>query len=471
MANHGVFVSENKTAVQTPITVPTGIPYFVGLAPIQMAEKPATPNVPVLCRSWDEAVAALGYSDDWAHYTLCEAMDSHFKRYGMSPAIFCNVLDPATMNESVAAQDVAVTDHRVELPGEAINGDGLEVKKQGSEEEAYTKGKDYTVFYDNGKAYVELLAGEHFTEAQLNIAYKKVKFDSCTKENVTKGIESVELCMNLLGVVPDLLLAPGYSEQTEVAAALAAKAALINGLFRAKAIVDISTDHTSGAETYDKVLEKKKAGYTDLNMIACWPMVALGGKVYHMSTHIAGVIASVDNEYGAPCYSPSNHDIKIDSLVTKAGAAVLLTLAQANELNANGVTTALNFMGGFKCWGNYTACYPTNTDVKDYFAPVSRMFDWVANTLIQRFWSQLDLPMTRRFADSIVDAANIWLNGLTGSGYLLGGRVEMIESENPVTNLMQGIVKFHVHLTPPSPAQEIDFALEYDVSILEAAFA
>ena len=70
-----------------------------------------------------------------------------------------------------------------------------------------------------------------------------------------------------------------------------------------------------------------------------------------------------------------------------------------------------------------------------------------------------------------MDTANIWLNGLTGSGYILGGRVEMLESENPATNLMAGIVKFHVYITPPSPAQEIDFTLEYDVSYLEEAFS
>ena len=79
--------------------------------------------------------------------------------------------------------------------------------------------------------------------------------------------------------------------------------------------------------------------------------------------------------------------------------------------------------------------------------------------------------MTRRFVDSILDSVNIWMNGLTGSGYLLGGRVVMLESENPVNNLMAGIIKFHVYMTPPSPAQEIDFVLEYDVSYVRSALA
>ena len=148
---------------------------------------------------------------------------------------------------------------------------------------------------------------------------------------------------------------------------------------------------------------------------------------------------------------------------------MLLTKAQADILNNAGVMTGLNFMGGWVAWGNYTACYPGNTDVKDYFIPISRMFDWVANTLIQTFWGKLDMPMTRRLIDNILDSANIWLNGLTGSGYILGGRVEMLESENPLTDLMQGIINLHVYLTPPSPAQEIDFTLEYDASYVQAA--
>ncbi|NCB36557.1 MAG: phage tail protein, partial [Clostridia bacterium] len=79
-------------------------------------------------------------------------------------------------------------------------------------------------------------------------------------------------------------------------------------------------------------------------------------------------------------------------------------------------------------------------------------------------------PMNRRTVDNILDMINIWLNGLVGSGYLLGARVEMTEDENPVTNLMQGIVKFHLYITPPSPAQEINFTLEYDVNYLTEAF-
>lgn len=79
--------------------------------------------------------------------------------------------------------------------------------------------------------------------------------------------------------------------------------------------------------------------------------------------------------------------------------------------------------------------------------------------------------MSRRLLDTISDTVSIWLNGLVGSGYLLGARVEMPEDENPEANLIAGIVKFHIIMTPPSPAQEIDFVLEYDASYVASALA
>jgi len=133
------------------------------------------------------------------------------------------------------------------------------------------------------------------------------------------------------------------------------------------------------------------------------------------------------------------------------------------------VMTALNLMGGFRLWGNYTGAYPASTDVKEYIIPIRRMFNWVTCTLIRTFWDRVDMPMNRRLIDSIVDTANIWMNGLTGSGYILGGRVEYIAEENTDANLMAGLVKLHVYITPPSPMQELDFVLEYDASYVEAA--
>ena len=470
MANHGVNVNEVATSLAAPVAAATGIPFFVGCAPIHSVESPAPIGVPVLCTSWDEFKEKLGYCEDWTDFDLCEAGYSQFVDFGMQPAIFVNVFDPSTMKSAQSASDKTVEDHKVNIGNLAINNASLVVKDKASPAATLVKDTDYEVYYSNGELIIELLStSTHYSDATLSVAYDKAVLTSVNATMIVGAVEKVELCMSTLGVIPDMIIAPNFGSNATVAAVMATKAAAINGLFRAKALVDIPCG-SGDATVYSAVVAKKNAlAMTDLNEIVCWPMCKLGDHKYHMSVRIASLISAVDTENGAPHHSPSNNALKVDSLCLADGTEVLLTKAQADILNQGGVMTGLNFMGGYVAWGNYTACYPTNTDVKDFIISVSRTFDWVANTLIKTFWGYLDTPMTRRLIGTILDTCNIWLNGLTGADIILGGRCEMIESENPVTNLMQGIVKLHVYLTPPSPAQEIDFTLEYDASYVTAA--
>lgn len=466
--NHGVYVKKQSTNISTPRVAATGIPFVVGRAPIHAAASPATPGVPVLCTSWDDAVSKLGYNENWADFTLCEFMFSHFMLFSMQPCIFLNLLDPVSMKQTVDAEDYTVTDHKVILGDLAMITDALVVKNGEDTLEADT---DYAVYYSNGDLLVELLPdSDAYAAPTLNITYEAVRPSDIDCNDVAIGVEKVELCFSMFGLTPDLLCAPGFSHDSTVAAVMAAKAPNINGLFRGKALVDIPSDADSGAAVYsDAVTKKGEINLTDLNEITCWPQGGLGDHKFHLSTQLAGTMASVDAESGTPYASPSNHPMHIDRLITEDGGEVLLTLQEANILNSAGIVTGLNFIGGYKVWGNYTACYPDCTDVKDYFIPVSRMFDWVANTLILTFWEKLDKAMNRRLIDTIMDTANIWLNGLKGSEYLLGARVEMKEEENPPEKLRAGILCIHIYMTPPSPAQEIDFILEYDASYVEQA--
>ena len=469
---HGVYVSERATSVSTPVVAECGIPFVIGAAPVQSAQTPAGIGIPVLCSSWDEFVDNFGYSDDWDSYNLCEFAYSHFKLYACQPVIFCNLLDPSTHRTAVAEASFSVSGHRVQLPISAIDDTDL-VVKAGDPSATLVKDTDYSTFYNGEYLVVELISSsDYYDEATLKIAYDKVTAESVTANMVAEKIDAIDLCMSTVGTVPDLICAPGYSHVSTVAAIMATKAASLNGVFQAKAIIDIDST-SSGVQTYSAIAAWKAShSLTDDNMILCWPMTSFGGKKGYMSTHIAGLMAQVDAGNGCPYESPSNKGLKIDGLVLADGTAVLQTKAQADTVNSAGVVTALNFLSsGWVCWGNFCAGYPSNTDVKDYFIPVSRMFDWVGNTLVKTFWSKLDKPMNRRLLDNIVDSTNIWLNGLVGGGYLLGARVEIKAEENALTDLMAGIVKVHIYMTPSSPAQEIDFVLEYDVNYVTNALS
>ena len=97
MANyfHGVSTRQNDTSISTPVTADSGIAFVVGAAPGHTVG--GAPNDPIMCQSYAEAVAALGYSDDWEKYPICEAIYSQFKLYGVAPVVFVNVLADTVM--------------------------------------------------------------------------------------------------------------------------------------------------------------------------------------------------------------------------------------------------------------------------------------------------------------------------------------------------------------------------------------
>ena len=476
--NLGVHVYEKATAVSTPVLADVSIPFVVGAAPVHSASDPAKANVPVLATSCDEAVAQLGFSYDWRKYPLCEFMYSHFQLYGCQPVVFCNVLDSsrASMKDSEAGDGqtaVSVVEHQASIPFDAIAAT-IQVSTEATFGTVLELDTDYSVLYDENAdaCLVELLdGGEHYDAAELYIKYGIVKPEAVAKTDIVEGLGVIDDCMNTVGLIPDLICAPGWSHDSVVAAVMATKSEGINGLFRAKALVDVDTGE-SGVRKYSELLPwKNKNNVVDENQILCWPMVKLGDYTFHTSTPLAGLMAQVDTANGGvPYESPSNKNFKMDGCCLEDGTEISLTFEQTNIIAGYGIVTALNFMSmGWTARNNYTACYPGNTDVKDQFIPVSRMFDFVANTLIRTFWSKLDKPMNLRLLDNIQDTCNIWLNGLVSQEYLLGARVELKASENPVTSLLAGIISFHIYITPPVPAQEIHFTLEFDVDYLTSA--
>ncbi len=477
MPNLGVHVNKKATAVSIPVVADSGIPFFVGAAPVHTAAKPAKPNYPVLCTSWDEAVEKLGFSYDWNKYTLCEAMYSHFQLFGAQPVIFCNVLDPGDTDMRKPAESKAcdVAEHRVTLSMDTIR-DGIKVTSgEGESAAALVEDEDYTLFYDENKGacIIELLEDSAaYSATSLTVEAAKADPGAVTSADIVMGIGQADACMTAVGVIPDLLLAPGWSHDTVVAAILATKAAGINGLFGAKCLIDADSSADGVTEYSQLTAYKNKNNFVDINQIVCWPQVKLGDYQFHLSTQLAGLMASVDTlNGGCPYESPSNKNLKIDACCLEDGTEVSLTWERVNLIAGSwGIVTAINFMGmGWTAKGNYTACFPANTDVKDQFIPISRMFDWVGNTLIRTFWSKLDRPMNRRLIDNILDTGNIWLIGQVSEGHLLGARAEMLESENNLLDLMAGIIHILIYITPPAPMQECDFTLEYDVNYVQSA--
>lgn len=485
---HGVYVSEVATSILPPVEATAGIPFIVGTAPVNMTD-PKNVNKPVLCHNYAEAVAAFGYvppKEDAASglkkfdYTISEFINSQFALFGVAPVIIVNVLDPQEHKTAATATTITLDTKT----GSATVAEAGILPESVSLGEGLVKGTDYIVaFDDDGNLVITSQAdasGEFKCETGKALTFTAEKLNPSAVEAAdivggvdvngkNSGMELISECFPRFRLVPGIILAPGYSGNATVAAVMAAKASNINEHFSAIALIDVPTDTV---KNYTDVAQwKNQNNIVDPKQVVCFPMLSLDGVAYNQSTQLAGLIGKVDGENDdVPHVSPSNKNYQMTAAVLADGTEVWITPETGAYLNGNGIVTALNFTDGWKCWGNRTACYPGNSDVKDSMIAVRRMFSWIGNTFVQTFWLRVDAPLNRRQIDTIVDSANIWFNGLTARQFILGGRVEFIDSENPDTDLMDGISRFHAYFTPPSPNREIDFILEYDPSYIDTLF-
>ena len=492
---HGIYTSEVPTSLISPVQGEAGLPVIVGTAPIHLAsDEDAMQNVnkPKLIYSYEEAVKQFGFSRDWEKYTLCEFIYSQFALYGMSPCVLINVLDPSKHNETVSEREYELVDGEVNLGTEVLISDSsfeaanIEVDDEVSEETKtiYVHDTDYSLAYDDeGNAILTALTGGALIgKSKVYLTFTKMKPESVNAYDIIGGIDAdtgdysgfelVNSVFPKFRLVPGLLGSPKWSEKPEVAAVMRAKAENINGIFTGQAVVDIPCD-SAGADVYTEAPEwKNRNNYMSEHQIVCWPKIKLGDDVFHLSTQLIGLMNSIDNDNDAvPYESPSNHLLQMNACVNSAGKEINLGLEQANYLNGQGIITALNWIGGWRAWGNRTGEYPSNTDAKDCFIPVRRMFDWIRNDFIQMFWQEVDAPVRARLIRTIVNSYNVRLNGLQAREMIIGGRIEFLSSENPMTDLLSGILRFHIYFTPPIPAEQIVGIFEFDPDYLETLFS
>lgn len=477
---HRVSVSEVPTSVLAPVNVSAALPVVFGTAPVNLTEDPsAYVNKPVLAYSYGEAVEALGFVPSAGGkftFSLCEFMRCQFALFAVAPVVFINVLDPAVHKASVAAETATLVKDTVTIAELGVLKSTVVVKDSGGLT-TYVVDTDYVVSFNNqGYAVITIVDGGAITEnAELKIDYDHLDPTMVTGTDIIggtdvngkdTGVSLLDHIFPLFRLVPGQVLAPGFSQDPAVAAVLDAKSNNINTMFKAINFADVPTDTVN--KYTDVPAHKNDNNLVGSQQVVCWPKVALSGEQYYLSSQIASLNCLSDSQNSdIPYRSPSNQNIRATSSVLEDGTEVVLGPDRGEYLNGEGIVTALNFTGGWKAWGNRTGAYPATTDPKDSFIAVRRMFNWVANTLILTFWSRLDYPLNVRQIQTVVTSANIWLNGLVARGFLVGARVEFRADENPTTDLADGIARFHVYMTPPSPNREIEFIQEYDPSYLQ----
>lgn len=377
-------------------------------------------------------------------------------------------------NTATVSTDVAIADLPYNLP---VGATGLSITCDKPFTNILVRDQDYSVKYnDSNKVVITFLDDAKIVDESVVISWHEVDASKVTSADIigtvdadgnSTGIELIENIYPKFRVVPTILIAPKYSTAPEVAAVMKTKVAKINEVFKAIAIADIPA-----TLTYSEVPAwKNEKNLVDENLIVCWPKISLGGVQYHISTQLAGLMAQVDYDNDSvPYVSPSNKNLQMDSSVLADGTEQFLSLPQANYLNSQGIVTALNFSSGWVAWGNSCSKFPSSTDPIERFISIRRTMNWIINSLVLTYFSQVDAPMTRRLIELVMDSVNIWFNGLAAKGCILGGRIVFDSDDNPTTNLISGIVKFKIYVTPPPPAEQISFELEFDPDYLSTLF-
>ena len=452
--SHGFNKTEAATSVTAPVTVNSGLQIVVGTAPVNMLDDPeAAVNTPLLVNTFKEAAAAVGDSSDFAKYTLCEAVSASFQVMGISPIVVVNVLDPANAK------------HITELSNKTVQvNDGI------------------ASFNDDGTVSIALVNGGKGDGATaLTVSGSILDPTKITAADIVGGVnaatgaetglEVVRQVFPKLGMVPGILLAPRFSKDPMVCAALQAKCRKINGVFDAVCFVDIDSS-ASGARKYTDVANQKvKQGATSREAYGLWLYGKIGSTIYSGSSLAAVAAVYNDSLYNdTPNASPSNVSVPISSACLEDGTEVLMDQEQGNVLNEQGVATFIR-SGDFVVWGNETCCYPKNTDPKDAFLCVRRFFNHSWTSFVLDNMSKLDKPMNKKRLQSIIDSENMKGSVYVSTEVCASYSMKADPDRNTTAELVAGHYSFYQFCTPFPPFKQINNTMEYEAGALTSALS
>ena len=476
---HGTYGEFAKSIGAVPINSETTAVY-VGTAPVNLVRGYADMGLvdtPVKISSLNEAREKLGYSADWDSFTLCEAIKAHFDNAlgNAGPVVFINVLDPATHKKSAAVtQEISFVSGRAYIVSDRIILDTLALADMG-------EGVDYTVEYDYSAGRVILnsktITGgvtASFNEVEPSTIIASDIIGKATANGEFAGLGAVQLVYTELGLIPNIINAPGFSSDKTVYSAMVNAATKINGHWDAIVNADLDTET---ADTIDEAIAWKiENEYISERSKVYWPKwKSKAGEVYHLSTLATWLMLQLDAEHDSvPMETPSNKQIPAGKLYFgETSKNRGFDQQTANTLNAKGITTA-TFWGGINVlWGPHTAAYDYNavTDNRAIFDNSIRTMMYVTNSFQQEWGLTIDQPMTRALAETIKNREQEKADALKAIGALIGEPVVGFnEVENTVGDMVQGDFTWENKLTSTPPFKSGTLKVAYTTEGFTAEF-
>ena len=463
---------------------------YIGTAPVHQVEGGAkNVNRPILARDISEARKYLGYSDDWASYTLCEAMHVHFEMKGVGPLIFINVLDPATHRKQTGGTATLTPENgrlKIVNAEDAI----LDTLTLTRDETTLTKGTHYTASYDFAKKIInieEVTSGSLGTDA-LTITWSKVDPSAVTEAQVigttdtygmNTGIYAVENVYNATGFIPAFLLAPGFSSIPAVHNAMYQNSQKIGGHWNAWMFTDMPIVDSQGTPiTLATAPTWKNAnGYNKDNESVFFPLVkGTDGKTYHISVlNAANFQELLIQNSGIPYMTASNTECSIiqDLYFSENVTGRVYSDNIINRcLNANGINSAAYVGGRWVIWGMFAGSYSQdNATTINVFDTCLMMLYYLTNDFQHRRNIDIDKPMPINTVKSIVAEEQARVDALLGIGALTYGKVRLDGSKEARADVYQGDFRILFNVTNTPLAKSLTGVATWTADGFEVYFA
>ncbi|EEW1720858.1 phage tail sheath subtilisin-like domain-containing protein [Escherichia coli] len=283
------------------------------------------------------------------------------------------------------------------------------------------------------------------------------------RENVINGINVLLTSGQINQVTPRILIAPDYSANDDVAAALE----VVTNKLRGVGYID-SPRTASPADVVNR--RHKYSARMEILRPRVFSTGDLSDLSRPYSAIAAGLRARIDNEKGF-WWSKSNQNIYgITGLEQVDDFIIGETNCTANLLNASQVSTIIRY-DGFRHWGNYLC----SLDPQWSFECVRRTADVIEDSIARAMMTDfIDRPIDLHLGTDVVESINAYLHKLEEQGAINGGRAWLDGELNTKESLAAGNLYINVDFGPKSPAQTITLMYrinnDYTVEALASLF-
>ena len=326
-------------------------------------------------------------------------------------------------------------------------------------------------------AVINASSEEENAERQAQLRFERAVAADPLLAAFLQSLPMIRQTQAIHGFMPKIFLAPGIMDKEGAAQQAISAIRKTRGMWiveppagstqeQAKLFSKAVSDYRAVCY-YPRLKVLNNEGVTALD----WAAPSYAGLIIQMDKNLTGEPI----ETGYWC-SPSNLKL-VDAVASEHDFEYLPNDAdcEVNQLNASGIVTTINF-NGLRAFGNRSTAYPSKSDVMTFTA-WRRTMDMIEESIEKFAMQYLDRPMftspddlANTLIGRVAESVNDYLRAKIGES-LVYAECFIKQEQNPLTNLMQGKIKFHYKATPAMVMESIEFEAEIYSKGLEEALS